>query len=133
MEKRPLSLTIIAWLLIVGAVFSALGLVSIGSNPVAMAMLENSGMPLVFHQAVGMVGIVISLACAYGIFAGQPWSRVLYVGWGLVGLAISIVTLPMISTIVLSLVVLAIFAFFLFRPAADRWFAARGLGLQREE
>jgi hypothetical protein len=133
MEKRPLSLTIIGWFLVITAIFGLYAALTMASNPVAMRMLEEMHTSLRFQQAMGVVGTIIALACAYGIFKGLPWSRVLYVGWGIVGLIIGFFTSPMKSVLILSLVFLAVIGFFLFRPVADRWFAAKGLQLQRGE
>ena len=33
-------------------------------------------------------GAAVALVSAYGIFKGLPWSRVLYVGWSVIALAI---------------------------------------------
>ena len=40
--------------------------------------------------------------------------------------------MPVLFAIVIGVVAIAVIAFFLFRPAADQWFAARGLSLQRQ-
>jgi hypothetical protein len=132
MEKRPLSLTIIAWWMILGAAITVYSVATMGSNPVAMRLLQQGHVPLQFQQAMGVIALLVSGICAYGIFKGLPWSRVLYVGWSIVGMAIGLYTSPIKSIIILSAVFLVVIAFFLFRPAADRWFAATGLHLQRQ-
>lgn len=133
MEKRPLSLTIIGWFLVVTSLFSLYSVLTMGSNELAMRMLDDMGVSLRFQQAMGVIGTIIALVSAYGIFKGLPWSRVLYVGWGIIGLAIGFFTSPMRSVLILSLIFLAVIAYFLFRPTADRWFAAKGLQLQRAD
>ena len=131
MQKRPLSLTIIAAFLVLSAVIGLFSVMTMGSNAVAMQMIEQMGLSLQVQQALGILGCIIALACAYGIFKGLPWSRVLYVAWGLVSVAIGLATSPAMSFVLLTLVFVAVISFFLFRPAADRWFAARGLQLKR--
>ena len=84
MEKRPLSLTIIGWFLVITTLFSLYGVLTLGSNELAMRMFEQMQVSLRFQQAIGVIGSVITLVCAYGIFKGPPWSRVLYVAWGIV-------------------------------------------------
>jgi uncharacterized membrane protein affecting hemolysin expression len=133
MEKRPLSLTIIAWLLVVFALFGLYGVFTMGSNPIAMKMLEQMHVSLMFQQAWGTVNCIITLICAYGIFKGQPWSRVLYVGWGILGIIVSFFISPMKAVIVLSLIILIVVAAFLFSAKGNEWFAARGLALTREQ
>jgi hypothetical protein len=133
MEKRPLSLTIIAWFLLITALFSLYNVLTMGSNEMAMRMLEQMHTSLRFQQILGIIGSVIALASAYGIFKGLPWSRVLYVGWSIIGLGIAFFTSPMRSVVIMSVVFVLVVVFFLFRPVADRWFAAKGLQLQRGE
>lgn len=131
MEKRPLPLTIIGWFLILGGLFGAYSALTMGSNEVALRMMEDSGMSLRFQQALAVIGAAVALVSAYGIFKGLPWSRVLYVGWSVVALAIGLATSPFKGIMMLSVLFLVVIAYFLFRPEADSWFAARGLQLQR--
>ena len=131
MEKRPLSLTIIGWFLILGGLFGAYSALTMGSNEVALRMMEDSGMSLRFQQALAVIGAAVALVSAYGIFMGLPWSRVLYVGWSVIALAIGLATSPFKGIMMLSVLFLVVIAYFLIRPEADSWFAARGLQLQR--
>lgn len=132
MEKRPLSLTIIAWFLIIFSLLGLYGVATMGSNPQAMKMIEQMHMSLRVQQIWGVAGAIVNLICAYGILKGQPWSRVLYVVWGLIGVVVGFVISPMKIFVVISLVVLVVIGFFLFREAADDWFSARGFMLKRE-
>ena len=131
--QRPLSLTIIAWVLIV---FSLLGLASsfmIASNPEAMKMLEQMHMSLAFQQAWSAVGTVINLAVAYGILKGQPWSRVVYAVWGLIGVVVGFYISPMKVAALLGLSLFVVVCAFLFTNRANEWFSARGFALKRED
>lgn len=132
MPKRPLSLTIIAWFLIVISLIAVYGLFTMGSNPVAMKMIKQMHIPLAVEQAWGALGIVVNIICAYGILKGQPWSRVLYVVWSIIGIIVGLYISPMKITILFSLLFLVAIAFFLFRENADDWFSARGFMLRRE-
>jgi hypothetical protein len=132
MQKRPLSLTIIAWFLIIFSLLGLYGVATMGSNPQAMKMIEQMHMSLRVQQIWGVAGAIVNLICAYGILKGQPWSRVLYVVWGLIGVVVGFVISPMKIFVVISLVVLVVDGFFLFREAADDWFSARGFMLKRE-
>lgn len=133
MEKRPLSLTIIGWWMVLAALFTGYSILTMGSNPVAMRMIEQMHVSLLFQQILGAIGIIVSLVSAYGLFKGLPWSRVLYIGWAIIALGFGLVTSPVKSINLLSAIFFAAIAFFLFRPSANRWFAARGLQLQRQE
>lgn len=131
MEKRPLSLTIIGWFLVVTGLFAAYSTLTIGSNEMARQMIADSGLSLRFQQAMGVISALVGLVSAYGIFKGLPWSRVLYVGWSIIALAVGLMTSPFKGMLMLSALFIAVIAYFLFRPEADAWFAAKGLQLQR--
>lgn len=132
MEKRPLSLTIIGWLLIVFTLLGLYGVFTMGSNPAATKMLAQMHVSLLFEQVWGVIGAVINLACAYGILKGLPWSRVLYVVFGIISLVVSFYISPMKAAIVLGLVLLVVIAAFLWTNNANDWFQARGFMLKRE-
>jgi hypothetical protein len=132
MEKRPLSLTIIAWVLIVFSLLGLYGVFMMGSNPMMTKALGETHVPLMFLQVWGVVGVIVNLIVAYGIFKGLPWSRVLYVVFGAIGLVVGGYTSPMKASIVLSLVFLVVIAAFLWTNAANDWFSARGMMLKRE-
>ena len=132
MKTRPLSMTIIGWLLVVLSLFGLYGIVTMGSNPIAMKMLQQMHVPLMAEQAYGLVGVVIDLVCAYGILKGLPWSRVLYVAWGIIGLVVGFYISPMKAAVVFALIILLVIAGFLWTNTANDWFSARGLMLKRE-
>jgi len=133
MQKRPLSLTIIAVFLGLFSLLGLYGTLTMGSNPEAMKMLDQSRVPLMFLQVWGVIGCVITLACAYGIWKGLPWSRVLYVVWNVIGILVSFVTTPQQALILVSIVIFVVIAAFLFTNRANEWFAARGFALKRED
>jgi hypothetical protein len=133
MIKRPLSMTIIAWFLVVMSLIGLYGVVTMSSNPLMTKMLEQTHGSLLFQQVWGVIGCIVSLICAYGILKGQPWSRVLYVGWGLLGIVVGFFTSPMKSVILLSVLFLVVIGYFLFSLKGNEWFAARGLALTRED
>jgi hypothetical protein len=132
MQTRPLSLTIIGWLLIVFSLFGLFGVVTMGSNAAAMKMLEQMHTSLLFQQVWGVLGAIINVAVAYGIFKGLPWSRVLYVVWGVVGLVVAAYTSPIKVAVVVGLIFLVVISAFLFTNSANDWFCARGMMLKRE-
>jgi hypothetical protein len=132
MDKRPLSLTIIAWLLIVFALLGVYGVFTMGSNPIMTKALAEMHVPLLFEQVWGTVGVLVNFVVAYGIFKGLPWSRVLYIVFGAIGLVVAFFTSPMKAVIVISLILLIVISVFLFSNTANDWFSARGLMLKRE-
>ena len=130
--KRPLSLTIIAWFLIVFSLFGLYGVFTMGSNEMMMKIIEANQMSLQFQQAWGTAGAVVNLIVAYGILKGLPWSRVLYVVWGVIGLVVALYISPIKYVLVFSAIFLVVIAAFLWTNTANGWFSARGLALKRE-
>lgn len=132
MEKRPVTLTIIAIVLIVFAVLGVIGVFMIGAVPAMTAALQQMHMSLALYQAWGVLGAIVTFICAYGILKGLPWSRVLYVAWGVLGLIVSAYISPTKGGVVLGLILLVVISAFLFTNSANDWFQARGLMLKRE-
>ena len=62
----------------------------IGKLPGSEQALQQMHVSLAVLQVMSVVGDVMNLACAYGILKGLPWSRVLYVAWGVIGLVFSV-------------------------------------------
>jgi phosphoglycerol transferase MdoB-like AlkP superfamily enzyme len=122
MEKRPTSVTAIAWITIISGLIGFYGVLMQPRNPVAARLIAQSPLPMSVHMAFGGIGAIVTLVAGYGMLKGYPWSRWLYVGWGIVALIFSLVTVPIISILAVSLLFILVIAFFLFRPAANAWF-----------
>ena len=120
--QRPTSLTIIGWLLIVFGAFGLISQLTMQNNPAVQQMLAESPLPASAHLALGIIGGLVGLASGYGVLKGLNWSRYLYVGWGVIGMLISFLAVAFTSIMIISLIVFGVFAFFLFRPAANAWF-----------
>jgi len=132
MEKRPVSLTVIAVVLMLLALLAIVGVLMIGSVPAMTAALAQMHIARPLYQAWGVLGAIVTITCAYGILKGLPWSRVLYVGWGILGLIVSAYISPTKSGVVVGLVILVVISAFLWTNNANDWFQARGLMLNRE-
>jgi hypothetical protein len=132
MGKRPTSITVIGSLLLIFTLIGIVGLVMAGSNAAMAEQITKMHISLPLYLAYGTLGILINLACVYGIFKGLPWSRVLYLGWGIIGLVVGFYIAPMKASIVLGLVLLVVVCAFLWTNTANDWFQARGLMLKRE-
>jgi hypothetical protein len=120
--QRPNSLSVIGWVLIVFAAFGLIGTAMLPANPMAAELLSGSPLPLSAHIAIGAIGGAISLACGYGVLKGLAWSRLLYVAWCIVGIALSLYSLPFNSMMLVSWAIQAVIIFFLYRPEATAWF-----------
>lgn len=125
--NRPTSLTIIGWLLIVMGIFGLISQLTMQDNPAVQQVIAESPLPASVHMILGIIGAIVGVVSGYGVLKGMNWSRFLYVGWSAVGLVIGLLTTPFTSIMVLSLVFVGVFAFFLFRPAANDWFNGQAI------
>lgn len=123
--KRPISLSIIAWFLIVTAVISVVSGIFTLNNPAALEVLAKNPMPLPMQYGMMFVGLVVTLASGIGILKGYNWGRFLYLGWGVLGLIISALTSPMKMTLIPGLLFLVVISFLLFRPKATLFFTRK--------
>ena len=124
--QRPTSLTVIGWILIVFGAFGLLATAMLPKNPAATDLLAQSPLPLSVHLAIGAIGALISMICGYGILKGLGWSRLLYVGWTVISIAIALFSMPMTSLMAVGWAIQAVIIVLLFRPAANAWFGGTG-------
>ena len=123
MKKRPTSITVIAWILIIMGGISLISSAVMINNPMARDLMRKSPIPIPFQYAMSFVGILIMIISGIAILKGQNWARFLYVVWSLFGFVIGIATSPMKAAMIPGLIVFLIAAFFLFRPKANEFFA----------
>lgn len=122
--KRPLSISIIAWILIVLSglsVFSTVYMMA-SNNPTMKSAMELSKLPVPVQYASMIIGIIIGISCGIGMLKGLNWSRMIYAVWAIFSMILGLVTSPMKVSMIPSLIIFAVILFFLFRPAATEWF-----------
>jgi len=90
--------------------------------------MSQGALPVGVQVAMTYVGLAITIVCAIAMLKGQNWGRMLYVVWGAIGFVITFVTSPMRAAMLPGLVVFAVIVYFLFRPAANAFFAGSGSG-----
>lgn len=112
MKKRPLAVTILSWLLIV------VGLVGLVYHAQELDLRQP------FQNDTVWVELVRVLAIVSGIFMlrGRNWARLLAMAWIAFHVVISI--FHSWSQVAMHALILLVFAFFLFRPAANRYFGS---------
>lgn len=124
MNKRPTSVTVIAWILIVIAPLSALTITFSLQNPTARELMARSPIPMPIQIAMSYAGLLVTFVCGIAFLKGQNWARYLYVGWSVVGFIVGFATSPMKFSMIPGFVFVLVIAFFLFRPKATRFFTA---------
>lgn len=120
--KRPTSVSIIAWFLIVTTALSVIFGVYGMNDPIAQALMAKSPLSIPLQYGMMFVGLIITLAAGGAMLKGLKWGRSLYLGWGVIGTIIGVLTSPVKTMLIPGVLVLAIFGFFLYRPKANAFF-----------
>ena len=120
--KRPTSVTVIGWLLIVTSILSVAATYFSLNDPVAQEMMAKNLLPLSAQYAMLFGGLVITVIAAAAMLKGLAWGRTLYVVWSIISLVVALFTSPIKIAIVPGVVALAVIVFFLYRPKAVAWF-----------
>jgi len=122
MTKRPTSITVISWILIVTGGISLITTTAMINNPAVQDMMAKNPIPIPVQYAMSYIGLLVMIVSGVAMLKGMNWARYLYVIWNLVGFVIGIATSPMKAAMIPSLVVFLVIAFFLFRPKATAFF-----------
>lgn len=122
MKKRPTSITVIAWILIVSSVLTAITSTMSLNNPMVKELMSRSLLPLPVQYVIMYLGLIITVISGISILKGKNWSRYLYVIWSIIGFVIGITTSPMKAAMIPGGVIFLVIAFFLFRPKINEFF-----------
>lgn len=125
MTKRPTSISVIAWILIViGGIglISTTGTIMINS-PMLRDIMSKSPIPIPIQYVISYFGILIGIISGVAMLKGKNWARWLYITWNLINFVIGITISPMKAAMIPSVVLFLIVTFFLFRPKANEFFS----------
>jgi hypothetical protein len=125
MVRRPISISIIGWLLIVGGLYGLFFWTTIELNPIAVDLAARSPIPLAVQEVYGVIDSFVVAACGIGFLKGFWWSRLVYLVWALLRLVFGLFVSP-------AWMVFAIFIFYavvlsiLTRRSVNLWFENSG-------
>ena len=125
MNPRPVSVTVIAWIIIVSSAISLVSTLFLINNPTAHELMAKSPLPVPMQYAMIFVGAVVGGVCGVFMLQGANWARLLYVGWSVLGFVISFITTPAKLMLLPATVFLGVVVFFLFRPKANAFFSGQ--------
>ena len=125
MKKRPTSVTIIAWLLIVIGGITLVSTIATINNPIVLDLVNKSPIPVGIQYALTYIGLLIMVVSGIGMLKARNWARLLYSIWGGIGILVSILTSPDRAMMVFSFIAYLIIVFFLYRPRANEFFTLR--------
>jgi hypothetical protein len=125
--KRPLSLTILAWFIIVTNVLTWLYMPFTLHNPLSMEMMARFRLPVWATLGSGLVLAVALLIAGIAMLKARVWGRNLYVAASVIGHGFTIFNMPFRAMLIPGLLIFILFLYILFRPAANAYFnQARG-------
>lgn len=122
MKKRPTSVTVIVWLLIVMGGVSFITLTAMIKNPAAQELMSITPIPLTVQYAFAYAGLVMMIVAGIAMLKGCNWARYLYMIWVGVGLVVGLAVSPLRLVLIPQIFVFALVVFLLFRPAATTFF-----------
>jgi len=122
MNKRPTSITIVSWFLIVTGVISLVAPLITYGNPEVSKLMDLSSVPVPIQYLMMIVGVTIILYSGIGMLLGKKFARTLYVSWTPLALIYALATSPVKILIAPSLLFFLIIVFFLFRKNSNAYF-----------
>lgn len=125
MKKRPISVTVISWILIVTSSLTLITTLFTLNNPMVRDFMGKSMLPIEIQFILIFVGVTVTLVSGIAMLKGLYWSRLLYAAWGVIGYTIQLVTSPMKTSLIPGFIVFAIMIVFLFRPKANDYFSIK--------
>lgn len=127
MRPRPTPVSVIAWFIVVTTCISAVTLLWTFNNPLMIAAMSKSPIPIPIQRLIAFGGLLISVVSGAGMLQGKNWSRHLYVGWSAVSFIINLITTPFKLMMIPAWVVFAVIVVFLYRPDANAYFNGNGI------
>ncbi|MFC1551584.1 hypothetical protein ACFL6P_03355 [Candidatus Latescibacterota bacterium] len=123
-KKRPTSITVVAWFLIVIGAISLIPttITLMSQNPMIEEMMSKSPIPIPIQHVLSYAGLIVSIVSGIAILQGENWGRFLYFIWSVITIVIGIFTSPNILFMIPGLVIFAVLAFILFLSKASDYF-----------
>jgi hypothetical protein len=125
MNKRPKSITVIAWILIISPIFFLIYNIINFYDPVTRKLMLQNSLPLSIQFVVKHFGLAISLISGIAFLKRQNWARFLYAGWCVIGFIIGFATSSMRIVTLPGFALFLVELFFLFRPKANAYFLVK--------
>lgn len=122
MNKRPITVTVVCWLLMISAVFSAISSTISLNNPMVKDMMAQSAIPLSVQYLIMYVGLLVMFIGGFFMLKGKNWARLLYVIWGGLGLMIGALTSPVKTMMIPGATFFIVVVILLFLPNANVFF-----------
>lgn len=122
MKTRPTSVTVISWFLIITGLISGIMSFVMRDTPEVQAAMAQHPLPVHYQYVLLYVGLAISIISALLMLQGINAGRLLYTGWGTIGLIIGFATSPTPMILIPGTVIFGLFVALLFSKKASAFF-----------
>ncbi|RYG71068.1 hypothetical protein EON80_05915 [bacterium] len=124
MEKRPLSVSVIAWILLVTSLLSLAAAVFSLNEPGTRALMARTPLPIPLQHALTFGGLALDIVAALFMLRGANWARLLYIVGGGLCVLLTFAVSPVKALVFPAIIMVAVFVFFLTRPRVSAYFAS---------
>ncbi len=122
-NKRPILLTIICVLIIIGAILAPLSIYAVINNPLAMDVMEKaSQLSISVQYAMIVLGSIVGLAAAIGMLKGMKIARTFYVAYSVLALIVSFAASNMQQSLIMTILITIIILGLLYLPNINAYF-----------
>src|SRR5436189_1660911 len=109
MNKRPTSVTVIVWIILVTNAVALLTTSFAMNSPIAQELMAKSPVPVPVQYAIIFMGLLISVVSAFFMLRGANWARMLYIVWGAISLLFGLFTSPAKLMLIPGILIYAVF------------------------
>lgn len=121
--KRPTSITVIAWFLLISSGLSLVAVPYYMSNSELLdALKQTTSLPPMTLMIITLINTAATFAAGIGMLKGKGWSRALYVAVTVIGLVITGVTTQAPTSLLPGVIISLIIIVLVFRPKASAFF-----------
>ncbi|WP_336366408.1 hypothetical protein [Marinobacter sp. C2H3] len=121
--KRPTSITVIAWFLLISSGLSLVAVPYYMSNSELLdALKQTTSLPPMTLMIITLINAAATFAAGIGMLKGKGWSRALYVAVTVIGLVITGVTTQAPTSLLPGVIISLIIIVLVFRPKASAFF-----------
>jgi hypothetical protein len=137
MNRRPLGVSIICWIIIVLSIISLVSTILMISTPERMAVIvaQSKVSPKLLHYNIiaSLVSVVINFILAICMLNGMNWARHVYLIFnGVIYIAALILFTPKLPVLI-AIVIFLIFLYFLYNQPANDFFTGKTAGPEPHE
>ena len=125
MLKRPVSVALSCWFLILASLVS-LPSAWLGRNdPAMLAWMAQGPIPVAVQVAILFANLGITLLTAVAMLQGYRGARTVYVVWSVIDTAVALATVPDRMVVLPGIFLFVVICAFLYTPKSNAWFSPR--------